>query len=720
MIGKGLAASLTVLTAGALALGTLATAGAAVAQPGRQPGPAGPRTSARGCVLGGHGSIRHVIYLQFDNTHLSRDNPNVPSDLQQLPNLLNFITGHGTMITHEHTPLIAHTADDIVTSESGLYGSHQGIPIANEYRYYTPSGSTNTAGSFAYWRDPIVDYTTSNSAPVGDHAPTMAGRNGRTAPAPWVPYARAGCNYGTIAAANTDLENTVPDVPLVFGAHSPEAKEAENPQLANKAAADFEGLIIHCARGSAVCASARGGRPDLLPDEPGGYHGYQALFGSKFVQPAISPSGPVRNLDGAVIKDSSGDTGFPGYNGMIGTNALAYTLDMQTHGVPVTYTYLSDLHESWQTGNAFGPGEAAYVHQARLENAAFGKFFAGLAAHGITRANTLFVISADEGDHFVGGAPSPAGCSGVTVPCTYSKIGEVDGNLTGLLAAKGITTPFDVNADAAPVIYVHGQPGRSTAAVRALELAAAKLMGSDLATGKTVPLTRFLADPVELRILHMITSDPRRTPTLIDFANPDFYLSSGAASCGKSCFTENPPEAWNHGDVGAQINTTWLGLVGPGVQHLGIDNSLWSDHTSIEPTMMELLGLRNDYAPDGRVLAEVIDPSALPPAMRSHRGLLLQLGREYTAIEAPVGPFGLDTLRASTRALTSRSRGDAVYQRIENELRLLGADRNAVGARMRVALLGAAFAGRSVSVAEARGLIKDAQRLLHLAAVLGG
>src|SRR5215472_7053348 len=57
--------------------------------------------------------------------------------------------------------------------------------------------------------------------------------------------------------------------------------------------------------------------------------------------------------------------------------------------------------------------------------------------------------------------PSPANCNGVTVPCTYKKIGEVTGNLTGLLAAKGITTPFDVNADSAPVIYVHGQPGRS-------------------------------------------------------------------------------------------------------------------------------------------------------------------------------------------------------------------------------------------------------------------
>jgi hypothetical protein len=716
MAGSKLVQAGALLAAGPLALAVTTSTAVAAQSAAAQPGRARP---AAACVLGSHGAVKHVIYIQFDNTHLTRDNPNVPSDLQQMPNLLHFITGHGTMITHEHTPLIAHTADDIVTSESGLYGGDQGIPIANEYRYYTPSGGTDTAGSFAYWADPIVDYTTPTSAPVGDAAPTMAGRNNGIAPAPWVPYTRAGCNFGTVAEANTDLENTVPDVPLVFGAHSPEAREAENPKLANKAAADFEGLVVHCARDSATCSRARGGRPDRLADEPGGYHGFSALYGSKFIQPAISPSGPVRNLGGAIIKDSSGDIGFPGYNGMIGTNALAYTLDMQTHGVPVTFTYLSDLHESWVTGNAFGPGQAGYVRQARLENAAFGAFFSRLAAHGITRANTLFVFTADEGDHFVGGPPSPAGCNGVTMPCTYKKIGEVDGNLTGLLARQGIKTPFDVNADSAPVIYVHGQPGGSAGPVRALEHAAARLSGHDLATGQTVRLTRFLADPVELRILHMITSDPKRTPTVIDFANPDFYLSSGSASCGKSCFSEPAAEAWNHGDVGSTINTTWLGMAGPGVLPLGVDNSVWSDHTSIQPTMMELLGLRDDYAPDGRVLSEVISPAALPPAMKAHRGMLLRLGRAYTAIEAPVGPFGLATLAASTRALVSRSPGDASYRRIERKLGRLGTERDFVAGRMRVLLLGAAFRDRSISVPVARQLIGEARQLLRIAVQLG-
>ena len=178
-------------------------------------------TTAGACALGANGSsVKHVIYIQFDNVHYTRDNPNVPSDLEQMPNLLNFITGNGTLISREHTPVIAHTADDIVTSETGLYGSNQGIPIANEYNYYTPRGSTDTAGSFAYWTDPIVDYNTTTSAPVGDSDHTLISARGKNTPAPWVPYTRAGCDFGSVAAANTELENTLPDIPLVYGANS--------------------------------------------------------------------------------------------------------------------------------------------------------------------------------------------------------------------------------------------------------------------------------------------------------------------------------------------------------------------------------------------------------------------------------------------------------------------------------------------------------------------
>jgi hypothetical protein len=547
---------------------------------------------------------------------------------------------------------------------------------------------------------------------------TLIGQNGTTPPAPWVPYTRAGCDFGSAAAADTELENTLPDVPLVFGAHSPEAKEAENPNLQSKAEADFMGLSVHCAAGSAICA--HGGVPDLLPDEPGGYHGYQALFGNKFIQPVISPSGPVRDLDGNVIKDSSGDIGFPGYDGMIGPVGLAYTLDMQTHGIPVTFTYLSDLHDNWVTGAGMGSGTPTYQSQLRRENAAFGTFFKDLAAAGITKANTLFVITADEGDHFVGSSPSPANCNGVTITCSYSKVGEVDGNLTGLLAAKGISTPFDVAADSAPIIYVHGQPGRTSGPVRAMERAAAGLVGDDLATGQTVKLTNYLADPVEMRLLHMITGDPKRTSTFALFANPDFWLSGGPANCGSSCFSEpSGGDAWNHGDVAPEINTTWLGLVGPGVAQAGVNNSIWSDHTDIQPTMLALLGLSDDYAPDGVVLSQAIDAAALPPAMLIQHETLVRLAGVYTQLEAAVGEFGLATLAASTRALASDSPGDSTYNTIETQLAALGAARDTLAARRQAVLLGAEFGGRPLSGTTGFRLIVAGDALLALAGALG-
>ncbi len=66
------------------------------------------------------GRIQHVVYVEFDNVHFTRDNPNVPSDTEQMPNLLNFISHNGTMDTGDKTVLISHTANDILTTEIGV------------------------------------------------------------------------------------------------------------------------------------------------------------------------------------------------------------------------------------------------------------------------------------------------------------------------------------------------------------------------------------------------------------------------------------------------------------------------------------------------------------------------------------------------------------------------------------------------------------------------
>src|SRR5712671_3578610 len=77
------------------------------------------------------GQVKRVVYIVFDNVHLRRDNPNVPSDLEQIPNLLNFLQGNGTISGNHYTPLISHTADDIITTLTGVYGEKHGQPVSN-------------------------------------------------------------------------------------------------------------------------------------------------------------------------------------------------------------------------------------------------------------------------------------------------------------------------------------------------------------------------------------------------------------------------------------------------------------------------------------------------------------------------------------------------------------------------------------------------------------
>src|SRR4029077_450409 len=80
-----------------------------------------------------HGEIKHVIYLQFDNTHFRRDIPNVPSDLEQMPHLLDFIRDNGTLLANDHTILISHTAGGILSTLTGVYPDRHGQSVSNSY-----------------------------------------------------------------------------------------------------------------------------------------------------------------------------------------------------------------------------------------------------------------------------------------------------------------------------------------------------------------------------------------------------------------------------------------------------------------------------------------------------------------------------------------------------------------------------------------------------------
>jgi hypothetical protein len=688
------------------------------------------------------------------------------------------------------------------------------VGISNSYRTYNadgPGGTFNTtdpASAFAYWTDPIFDTA---SAPNASHdtnpnlvyspvppatAPTPVTPDTNT-PAPWVPYTRAGCNVGEVGVANAELENTAVDIPKVFGVNSPENNQltSDKDSFKDQETADYVGIGVHCAQGAAFCADATAVKfgqttpsktavSDLLPSEPGGYSGFQALMGHKYVAPQLGAGKPDVTHDGYQVTNAAGNLvdlngnqingdflstpGFPGFGPINAAQSLAYAADMLESGVPVVNAYMADLHgnnvsslaDCQGAPAALGSGSACYIAQAQYYNAAFGTFFKRLAADGITPANTLFVLSADEGDHEAGAnvgravTPTPAGCDGATVAgdtvtpdvlCTYpsGSFGELAGNLTGLLATqKNNTTPFTVEADTAPEFYLTGNPGPTTPVVRQFEHDVAGLTAANPYTGTTQTIANYIADPVEESILHFTNADPARTPTFALFAKPDYFLSTGSATCpAAGCVTQNTGFAWDHGDYAAEINMTYLGLVGPGVKHLGIDGwgpaqgpnsagpnsgqtvsadlanpGTWADHTDIEPTELYLTGLKADYTQDGTVIIDVLADA--PPHLRSVPEQ--QLAACYKQLNASVGQFGNATLIASTKAVESTSAGDATYNQVNAHLLSLEKQRDALAIKVKDELNAAAFSNTAIAnrhgqLAQCQAIIAQAKQLAQSA-----
>jgi hypothetical protein len=675
--------------------------------------------------------IRHVISIQFDNTHFLRDNANVPSDLEQMPHLLNFIRGNGTLLTNDHTVLISHTGTGILSTLTGNYPDRFGVPVSNSFRYFTPSGTTRTGVAFAYWTAPLYDPAGPPFPPPGqtDLSPEMINENGVISPAPWVPYTRDGCDVGQVATANTILENTGIDIPSFFGPGSPEAIQAagDNPGASGtQTFADYVGIGVHCALASAICGASTHAHADLLPDEPGGYNGFNALMGAKYVNPVIKPSGPMTDLNGNVIRDANGHIGFPGFDGMEATVSLSFIAQMQEAGIPVTYGYISDAHDGHgNAGNihfAYGPGEAGYVQQLHDYDVAFQQFFDRLAADGINKSNTLFLFTVDEGDHFVGDPPTPEGCDGVNVACNYNRVGEINANLSAMIRTQfGDSTAFTVHSDDAPNVYITGNPAQTDPATRNLEREMAQLHWLNPYTGVDQQhIMVALADRTEMKTLHMMSADSFRNPTFTPFADPDwFFFASGTpAICGTPAACAFIPArtqqsfAWNHGDIQDEIASTWAGYVGPGVKHLGDDNSVWTDHTDHRPTVLTLLGLRDDYNTDGRAVTEIAHESALPVSLRVHHPWLERLGQSYKQLMASFGSFSMDTLVASTAALSSNSAGDATYNTIEGQISDLTNQRNALAAEIRAGLNDAEFNDTKLSEHQINDWIVRADDLL--------
>jgi hypothetical protein len=507
---------------------------------------------------------------------------------------------------------------------------------------------------------------------------------------------------------------------------------------------------------------------DSLPTEPGGYAGHQALFGAKYVGPQLGAGTPnlthhgfpvtdgqgnLTDLDGVALREPfSGKAGFPGFN-PTASQSLAMLADMQESGIPVTYGYISDMHErkagtsgcttatATTTGKPIGPGDKCYDDNGKAYDAAFAKFFDRLAQDGINASNTLFVISAEENDQFDGAnqgralTPTPAGCDGVTVFCNYpaGTIGELQANIKGLLSTTASAgTAYDVEPQGAS-IYAHGQPGLDDPTLRQLERDTANMRGDNPYSGETNQrIVKYQAGGVEERILHMQTADPLRKPSYTMFPVPDYFF----ATTGTPNVSVNSSFAYNHGYYSPNIDVTWSSFVGPGVAARGIDGptpeqsnqardpnsentvpeashrGTWVEEVDLRPTMLWLLGLHDDYATDGAVASQVLaHPSA---SLRA----TTRLAKAYRAINSSVGPLATATLQADSLALASGTAGhDRQYAATEKALQKIADARDRLATDMKEALARAAAGhapshGKATSLeAHARVLLRQAQRI---------
>jgi hypothetical protein len=117
------------------------------------------------------------------------------------------------------------------------------------------------------------------------------------------------------------------------------------------------------------------------------------------------------------------------------------------------------------------------------------------------------------------------------------------------------------------------------------------------------------------------------------------------------------------------------------------------------------------------VLIEALTTKATPHSLVAHRETVRRLSAVYEQLNAPFGSFAMDTLSASTRALSSSD--ESVYNAIEDQIASLTSQRDSLAAQIKAGLNAAAFDGQSLNEQQAKSWIAQANDLIAQASALG-
>jgi len=125
--------------------------------------------------------------------------------------------------------------------------------------------------------------------------------------------------------------------------------------------------------------------------------------------------------------------------------------------------------------------------------------------------------------------------------------------------------------------------------------------------------------------------------------------------------------------------------------------------------MLALLGLKDPYVHDGRVLAEKLLDHALPSGVRRRQENFLELARLYKQLNAPLGSVGRNSLAYANRSI---ARNDAIYAQYLARFGGITADRDGLAAEIKTVLNAAAFGNQPVDERQEDMLGRRARRII--------
>ncbi|MEJ0046432.1 MAG: hypothetical protein WDN04_10140 [Rhodospirillales bacterium] len=96
--------------------------------------------------------------------------------------------------------------------------------------------------------------------------------------------------------------------------------------------------------------------------------------------------------------------------------------------------------------------------------------------------------------------------------------------------------------------------------------------------------------------------------------------------------------------------------------------------------------MQDDYAHDGRVVVENINPAYLPPTIANNLAAYTALAQAYKQLNAPFGEAGLASLKYATASIESNAANDTTYRNYVTNTYNWVASRNAVAGQIRTLL----------------------------------